>query len=421
MASEPPTANESVEMPRPTVAPVVLSLGLTLLALGLATRPAFAVVGVLILLAGLGLWVSHLLPGRGHLHEPLAGPDHRPRPVTPAPGTVEELRPGVPGYRFRLPERIHPISAGLEGGIVGGLVLPLPALLWCLLTRHSVWYPVNVLAGMVLPGLEEANLGNFNLALLVVGLCIHATVSVVIGLMYGVLLPTLPFIPRPLAWGGLLMPLLWTAVVYPVLAVINPVLSQRLDWPSFIFAQFLFGLAAALAVMRLGSLPPLRSGVLGGIIGGVLMPVPAFAWGLLTHHGIWFPVNVLAAMTMPGLAGLPPEELHRELEQFHGDWLAVAAGIHVCLSVGFGLVYGWLLPRLPVIPGPLAWGGLLMPLLWTGMSYGLMGVVNPTLDRRVDWPSFVAAQFVFGVAAAVVVIRSQTVPVPPAGTGPETR
>ena len=55
------------------------------------------------------------------------------------------------------------------------------------------------------------------------------------------------------------------------------------------------------------------------------------------------------------------------------------------------------------IPAPLAWGGLLMPLLWTAASYGLMGVVNPLLQERVDWPWFIVSQFVFGVAAAIVV------------------
>ena len=59
----------------------------------------------------------------------------------------------------------------------------------------------------------------------------------------------------------------------------------------------------------------------------------------------------------------------------------------------------FVLPELPPIPAPLAWGGLLMPLLWTGASYGLMGVVNPLLQERVDWPWFIVSQFVFGIAA----------------------
>ena len=58
-----------------------------------------------------------------------------------------------------------------------------------------------------------------------------------------------------------------------------------------------------------------------------------------------------------------------------------------------------------------------MPLLWTAMSYGLMGVVNPVLQERVDWPWFIASQFVFGIVAAIVVVRSEQVHIPPAGPG----
>ena len=45
-------------------------------------------------------------------------------------------------------------------------------------------------------------------------------------------------------------------------------------------------------------------------------------------------------------------------------------------------------------------GGLLIPLLWTAVSFGLMGLVNPLLCKGVDWPWFIASQFVFGVVAA---------------------
>ena len=75
--------------------------------------------------------------------------------------------------------------------------------------------------------------------------------------------------------------------------------------------------------------------------------------------------------------------------------------------------------RLTPIPSPVAWGGLVLPMLWTGVTYGLMGVVNPVLQDRVDWPWFILSQFVFGVAAALVVLRSEKIPIPPAGRGPE--
>src|SRR5438477_12071458 len=87
----------SVEMPGPTVAPLVLSLGMAMLAFGLIGGPAFLLVGGVVLLFGLGMWISQLLPGKGHMHEALAAPELRAKPVKRVLGTVQELRPGMPG------------------------------------------------------------------------------------------------------------------------------------------------------------------------------------------------------------------------------------------------------------------------------------------------------------------------------------
>src|SRR5208337_715774 len=165
---------------------------------------AFLVVGALLLVTGLGMWLAQLSSDRGHLREARAEPARRPMPVTTQRESVEQLRPGMPGYRARLPEAIHPVSAGIKGGIIGGLVMPLPAFLYGLVSHHGVWYPVNLLAGMALPGIgtmSEAQLEHFSLPLLLTGIVIHAVISVVFGLLYGVLLPTLPDIPRPRVLG----------------------------------------------------------------------------------------------------------------------------------------------------------------------------------------------------------------------------
>jgi hypothetical protein len=108
------------------------------------------------------------------------------------------------------------------------------------------------------------------------------------------------------------------------------------------------------------------------------------------------------------------------LEQFNASWFLAATLLHAVLSLFFGVLFGLLLRRLPRMPAPFAWGALLMPLLWTATSYGLMGVVNPVLQQRVDWPWFIVSQFVFGLTAAIVVVRSQEVYIAPAGSGAKT-
>lgn len=412
--------DDAIELPAPTVAPLVFALSIALLAAGVAMSLAFVAVGAVLFVVGLSMWISQLIPGRGHVHEPRVELARRPRAIAPRPGVVKRLKVGMPGYRLRLPETIHPISAGVKGGIVGGIVMPLPAMLYGLASGHGIWLPINLLAGMVLPNVGDmptAQLEQFHLPLFITGLIIHAVTSLIIGLLYGVLLPTLPDVPKPIAWGALLMPLLWTAMSYFAWGAANPSLRARVDWLSFVLSQLVFGIVAAVVFMRLRSWRPVASGVIGGIVGGLLMPLPAMLWGVISRHSIWYPANLLAAMVTQH-AG---EFTTAELEQYHADWFATAMILHGVLSVLFGLAFGLVLPRVPAIPGPMAWGGLVMPLLWTGLSYGLMGVVNPTLQRVVEWPWFIASQFVFGVVAAIVVVRSVEVHIPPAGRGPEPR
>jgi hypothetical protein len=405
-------------MPRPTVAPLVLALGLTLVAGGVAVGPVFIAVGAVVIVASLSIWIVQLLPGRGHVHEPLLEPTRRPPAIVGVPGGVEQLRPGMPGYRLRLPQDVHPVSAGLKGGLVGGAAMPLPALLWGVFSGHTLWYPVNLLAGMVLPGVGRmtvSELEQFHASLLLVALVIHMVVSVVFGLIYGVLLPTLPSVPRPIAWGGLFMPILWTGVSYVGMQIVNPVLPGKVSWPWFILSQLVFGITMPAVVLGAKRLPLMLAGVAGGLIGGAAMALPAVLWAAASGHGFWYPVNLLAGMVLPGPGSLEGADLG----SFHMDWFLVAGAVHAVLSICFGVLFALVTPRLPPMPAPIAWGGLVLPLVWTEVTYGLMGVVNPVLQERVDWAWFIVSQFVFGVVAAVVVLRSEMVHIPPAGRGPD--
>jgi hypothetical protein len=255
MTTDPNDPPAAIEMPAPTIWPLVLALGITLLLAGPITNLAISVVGAMVGILGIVFWVAALTPGAGKVAEELAA--QRPRPIQPVPGRVEALRPGMPGYRVRIPEKIHPYSAGLKGGIAGGILMTVPALAYGLIGKGSIWFPLNLLAGMVVPGFipgdlpsaqELVFLEQFHFSALVAGIFIHAVISMGLGLIYGVILPTLP--GSPIIWGGIVLPLLWTGGAYAFMGVINPVLENYVEWPYFILSQFIFGIAAAVVVTR---------------------------------------------------------------------------------------------------------------------------------------------------------------------------
>jgi hypothetical protein len=187
------------------------------------------------------------------------------------------------------------------------------------------------------------------------------------------------------------------------------------SWPWFILSQFVFGITMPAVVLGAKRLPAVPAGVVGGLVGGAAMALPAMLWAAASGHGLWYPVNLLAGMVLPGTVNQEATDLGR----FHPQWFLAAGAVHAVLSASFGVLFALLSRRLPRMPGPLPWGGVVLPLAWTGISYSLMGVVNPVLQGRVAWPWFIVSQFVFGVTAAVVVHRSETVHIPPAGRGPD--
>jgi hypothetical protein len=72
-----------------------------------------------------------------------------------------------------------------------------------------------------------------------------------------------------------------------------------------------------------------------------------------------------------------------------------------------GLLYGAMLPMFP--RRPIFLGGILAPILWTGLLRGILGLINPLLDARIDWLWFIASQFAFGIVAGLVVVRQERV------------
>ena len=144
---------------------------------------------------------------------------------------------------------------------------------------------------------------------------------------------------------------------------------------------------------------PITSGIKGGIAGGIAMIVPALIYGILAHHSIWYPINLL------GGAGVAHwrNPSTAEIAAFHWQGVVVATMIHGVASILVGLLYGAMLPMLP--RRPVLLGGVLAPVLWTGLLHSTMGVINPALDARIEWGWFVVSQVAFGVVAGLVVAR----------------
>ncbi len=238
----------TVEVPAPTAWPMITALGLTLAFAGLVTSPVVSVVGILLVIAGGVGWFVEVIPDERRERIAVKPTEVAIAPVRVA---VAQLAVGEEGHRAMLPLEIYPYSAGIKGGIAGGFVMAVLAALEGVLLHGSPWYTINILAatGMAnLANADVATLSAFNAHAFVMALIIHGVVSLLVGGLYGVLLPMLP--RNPMFFGGIVAPLLWTGLLYATLKVINPVLDARIEWRWFFLCQIAFGLTAGFVVAR---------------------------------------------------------------------------------------------------------------------------------------------------------------------------
>jgi len=242
------TMPDAIEMPAPTAWPIVLAFGITLLFAGLVTNAAVSIFGGILAAAGAVGWFRDVLPLEAH--EMVTVTAEVPAVTTSRPGVIliaaaRELR------RAFLPLEIYPVSAGVKGGLAGSAAMAVTAMLYGTLSRNGIWYPVNLLAaGFLPPAMTDtvAKLSAFNPNTLLIAATIHLITSLLVGLLYGAMLPMLP--RRPALLGGLVAPLMWTGLIHSVLGIVNPVLNQRIDWFWFVASQVAFGVVAGIVVAR---------------------------------------------------------------------------------------------------------------------------------------------------------------------------
>jgi hypothetical protein len=253
------TDQTHIILPAPTFWPIVFAFGLTLLFAGPVTHWAVGLVGLILTFRGAVGWWHNVIPHEEHEAVPIE-PELRPAPVLVETRSVVRLHAGEHGHRVRIPEEVHPYSAGIWGGLAGGTAMAALACLYGLAAQHSIWYPVNLLAGAVIPDLGNANieyLRGLHLLPFTAALVGHVCLSILVGIVYAVILPMFPkYAPF---WAGILMPLFWSGLIATVLNILNPVLNERINWPWFVICQLAFGLVAGYVIARSTQIKTMQS------------------------------------------------------------------------------------------------------------------------------------------------------------------
>ena len=239
-------SEDLLKVPAPTSWPMIMALGLTLVFAGLVTNIAVSMVGLILFWSGAFGWYREVLPVE---HTEAVRVEAAAEAIVPAQIGVDYLHVGELGNRAILPLQIYPYSAGIKGGIAGGVVMAVLAVVQGVVRHGSLWYTVNILAATAMAKLanaDTATLSSFIPEAFLIALIIHASASILVGLLYGVMLPMFPRYPA--LWAAIVAPLLWTSLLWASLSVLNPVLEARIEWFWFVLCQIAFGAVAGFVV-----------------------------------------------------------------------------------------------------------------------------------------------------------------------------
>jgi hypothetical protein len=249
------STKDTIHLPAPTAWPILLAAGLTLLFAALVTNVGIGIFGAFLTVISCVGWFRQVLPHENH---ELLDVETAPIEVTTARQKVARIQLSET-HRAQLPLATYPVSSGIKGGLAGGLAMIIPAEIYGLLRFHSVWYSINLLGGAGVAGWlnpTDEQIATFHFGAFVMASIIHLLTSLLVGLLYGALLPVWP--KRPILLGGLIAPVIWTGLLHNVLGIIDPFFDQKISWWWFAASQVFFGLVAGITVTKLGNLKQLR-------------------------------------------------------------------------------------------------------------------------------------------------------------------
>jgi len=243
--SEAHTEPGVVLLPSPTVWPMVMALGISLVLVGMVTNLGVGVLGILLAVAGSVGWFIQVLP-----HEQHEAVAVRTEAIQIATTRTSVRYLAASQIRRKiLPIETFRVTTGIKGGIAGGIAMTIPAAVFSVLRYHSIWYATNLLAagGFVSwAGASDAFLSEFHMQGLLAALAIHCVTSLLVGLLYGAMLQMFP--RYPILTAGFMAPLLFTGILYSALGIVSPILNQRIDWFWFVISQIFFGLVCGFVV-----------------------------------------------------------------------------------------------------------------------------------------------------------------------------
>lgn len=232
-----------VAVPAPTAWPLVAAMGMSLTFAGFLTSWPIGAIGFILCMIGFIGWFRNCYPHDVEFELEVL-PHHIPSEVS----TLRKIDKEHPHHRARLPLKIPRIRAGVAGGIAGGIAMFLVAMIGSLILRGDIWYPFNVLSATVLPSITESDLSDFNGMAFIIAIVIHFTISICIGLVYGVLLPLMP--RHPVLLGTLCIPFIWSFLLFESMSIVNPLLDATVNWWWFLFSQIVFGIVAGFVVAK---------------------------------------------------------------------------------------------------------------------------------------------------------------------------
>lgn len=123
----------AVELPSPTVWPIVLALGIVLILAGMVTHWAISLLGLILMLRASVGWFREVLP---HEHRETVLVTTQVVEIATTVGQIDRLSTSE-SHRKMLPIETYTITAGIKGGVAGGVAMIAPAILYGLIYYHS--------------------------------------------------------------------------------------------------------------------------------------------------------------------------------------------------------------------------------------------------------------------------------------------